>query len=67
MGFNDFRMRDTKKDVSERMEQNQRIMEGRQISDSGQAPVSNRWLFSIIGGAVAAVVLIVALMIIFTR
>jgi hypothetical protein len=64
MGFHDFTMRDYKKTASERMEQNQRIMEGCQVSDSGGSPVSKKLLFGILGAVAVAIIAIVVVIIV---
>ena len=64
MGFNNFTMRDYKKTAPERMEQNQRIMEGRQVSDSGGSSVSKKLLFGILGAVAVAIIAIVVVIIV---
>ena len=64
MGFNNFTMRDYKKTAPERMEQNQRIMEGRQVSDGGGSAVSKKLLFGILGAVAVAIIAIVVVIIV---
>ena len=55
---------DMKKPASQRLENDQRIIEKERVSDSGQKPISHKFLLTCIGASIAVVAIIIILIIV---